>query len=465
MNKNFFVVVILALLVFGGVFALESCKSNNTDTITPTSATVSALTCGSTTFSGTAVSGTAYTGTATVPYTGGNSVAYSAGSAIASSGVTGLNATLQAGTLASGAGNLTYAISGTPSGSGTATFALSFGGQSCTLSLPVSASTTTPGSNTLTGTGSVSAVVAAANAFLATLSTTQQTAVQLSLTKANAIRWSNLPGGISIRNGLEFSTLSATQLAAAKVVIQAASGTTANEGYAEFIQINSADDVLATTYSAGSAYSSGEYIIAFLGTPSNTGTWMLQFGGHHYAQNITFSNGAVVSGTPSHQGVEPKEWTSGTTTFAPLNQERDAMVAMLASLSTAQLASAKLSTTFSDVLLGPNKDGQFPATKQGLAVSGLTAAQKALVLAAIQPWVYDLDDATAKALMTIYQQELDQTYIAYSNNPTMTTNTDYARVDGPSVWVEFVCQTGAVIRNQIHYHTIFRDHTRDYNGL
>lgn len=449
-----------------GLATIESCKKDTDTVVTPSTATLTALTCASATFSASAVSGTAYTGTVTVPYTGGNGVAYAAGTGLASTGVTGLNATLQAGTLTTGTGTLTYAISGTPSGSGTAGFALSFGGQTCTLSLPVSASTTTPGSNTsLTGTGSVTAIVAAANAFLATLSTAQQTTVQLALTKANAIRWSNLPGGVSIRNGIEFSTLSATQLAAAKVVIQAASGTMANEGYAEFTQINAADDVLATTYSGGSGYSSGKYIIAFLGTPSNTGTWMLQFGGHHYAQNITFSNGVVVSGTPSHQGIEPKEWTSGTTTFAPLNQERDAMVAMLASLSAAQLASAKLSTTFSDVLLGPNKDGQFPATKQGLAVGGLTAAQKALVLAAIQPWVYDLDDVTAKALLTIYQQELDQTYIAYSNNPTMTVNTDYARIDGPSVWIEFVCQSGAVIRNQIHYHTIFRDHTRDYNGL
>ncbi len=310
---------LLLLVGLSGTLVFEACKKDTTAVVNPvSSATVTALTCGSATFSTTATSGSAYTGTVTVPYTGGNSVAYTAGSAIASSGVTGLNATLQAGTLASGAGNLTYAISGTPSGSGTASFALSFGGQACSLSLPVSASTTGTGSTTsATGTGSASAVVAAANAFLATLTDAQKTTVQLSLTKANAIKWSNLPGGVSIRNGLEFSTLSAPQLTAAKAVIQAASGTTANEGYSEFTQINAADDVLATTYSGGSGYSSGEYIIAFLGTPSATGTWMLQFGGHHYAQNVTFSNGSVVSGTPSHQGVEPKEWTTGTTTFAP----------------------------------------------------------------------------------------------------------------------------------------------------
>jgi hypothetical protein len=192
---------------------------------------------------------------------------------------------------------------------------------------------------------------------------------------------------------------------------------------------------------------------------------MLQFGGHHYAQNITFSNGAMVSATPLHQGVEPRSWTTSGTTYAPLNQEHDAMIAMLASLSTAQLATAKLTTTFGDVLLGPGKDGQFPATKLGLAVSTLTDAQKQLVLAAIRPWTQDVGDAFGAALLAIYTNELNSTYISYSGNITMATNADYARIDGPSVWIEFACQSGAVIRSDIHYHTIFRDHTRDYNGL
>jgi hypothetical protein len=49
---------------------------------------------------------------------------------------------------------------------------------------------------------------------------------------------------------------------------------------------------------------------------------------------------------------------------------------MLSSLTAIQLTSAKLSATCSDVLLRPNKDGQFPATKLGIKVSALTTAQK-----------------------------------------------------------------------------------------
>ena len=103
----------------------------------PTLPTVTALACGSGSFSATATVGIAYTATGTVPYNGGNGIAYSAGAAIASTGVTGLTATLIPGTLASGTGNLSYAVTGTPSAVGTANFAISFGGQSCTLSLTV----------------------------------------------------------------------------------------------------------------------------------------------------------------------------------------------------------------------------------------------------------------------------------------------------------------------------------------
>jgi formylglycine-generating enzyme required for sulfatase activity len=71
-----------------------------------------------------------------VPYTGGNGGIYTAQS-VNSTGVTGLTATLSAGTLASGSGNLSYTISGTPSGPGIASFALNIAGQSCTLIRPV----------------------------------------------------------------------------------------------------------------------------------------------------------------------------------------------------------------------------------------------------------------------------------------------------------------------------------------
>ena len=120
-------------------FALSFGVSSCTLSKTVNGATITGLTCGSATFNPTAMtSNTAYSGTMTVPYTGGNGAPYPAGAGIGSTGVAGLTATLQAGTLAVGNGNLTYTVSGTPTSTGNAVFALSFGGQSCSVTKAVS---------------------------------------------------------------------------------------------------------------------------------------------------------------------------------------------------------------------------------------------------------------------------------------------------------------------------------------
>ncbi|WP_218149095.1 DUF3500 domain-containing protein [Chitinophaga sp. YR573] len=330
--------------------------------------------------------------------------------------------------------------------------------------------TTTTTTDTTTSTSDCSSaantpakVVCLAEAFEATLTSTQLSTLVVDFSQTNAVKWSNLPCGSSCRNGLQMANLTTAQVTAALAVVAAATGTVTDEGYSEIKQIMAADDVLNAT-AGGTTYSSGIYFIAFLGTPSTTGTWMLQFGGHHLAVNITYKAGAVIGATPRFEGIEPKSWVTSGTTYAPLAGEQAGMLAMLSSLSTSQLASAKLSATFSDVLLGPNEDGQFPSSKQGLAVSSLTSAQQLLVLAAMKPWVEDVDDSTAATLLATYKNELSSTYIAYSGNATLATNADYVRIDGPSVWIEFVCQTGVVYPSQIHYHSIWRDHTRDYGN-
>jgi hypothetical protein len=307
----------------------------------------------------------------------------------------------------------------------------------------------------------VSDVVTAANAFVSTLSTSQQSQVLLSLTKANATAWSNLPCGSSCRVGIQLGTLGSAQLTAAKAVLKAAAGTATGTGYDQISQILAADDVLGQ--SAG-GYGSGNYYLAFLGAPSTTGTWQLHFGGHHLAVNLTYKAGQVTGASPYFVGVEPSSWTANGTTYAPLNGQRNGLLSMLNGLSSSQLAQAKLSQSFGDVLLGPGKDGQFPTAKAGLPVSGLSSAQQQLVLAAIAPWVKVVDDSTSSALLAAYESELAGTYIAYSGNATLGSQGDYVRIDGPGVWIEFVCQNGVIYRNQVHYHTIYRDHTRDYGG-
>jgi Fibrobacter succinogenes major domain (Fib_succ_major) len=102
------------------------------------SAVVSTLSCGTASITGSLTSGTAASGVSTsVPYTGGNGGTYSS-QVIPSTSVTGLTASIAAGSLNTGAGALVYTISGTPASSGTASFVISIGGQTCTLNITVS---------------------------------------------------------------------------------------------------------------------------------------------------------------------------------------------------------------------------------------------------------------------------------------------------------------------------------------
>ncbi len=360
-----------------------------------------------------------------------------------------------------------------PTGATTGKIAVTVNSSSTTATSTSDFTVTTTTSDCSSVTG-VEKIVCLANNFLATLTSTQKSSVVVTLNLTNAKRWSNLPCALQCRNGLLFSTLTTAQQTAALALIQAASGTATNNGYEEFQTVRAADDYLGTMQSG---YSAGNYVVAFLGTPSTTGKWMLQFGGHHYAQNITYDNGQVTSITPMHEAVEPNgSFTVNSTTYsAPLSSELTAVREMLASFSSSELSSAKLSSTFSDCLMVPGSTtNTFPSTKQGIQVGTLSSSAQAKVLAVIAEWVNDVDPTTAASYLTTYQNELASTYVTYTSNTNgtsgnassfFTANSDYVRVDGPSVWIEFVCQSGVVVSGQIHYHTVFRDHVRDYIGL
>lgn len=96
------------------------------------------LDCSSGSLTGTFTAGVMANGTKVINYTNATGQPY-ATIAAASSGVSGLTASAQGGTLANGSGNISLSISGNPSSSGTASFTINIAGQSCSFSVNVSA--------------------------------------------------------------------------------------------------------------------------------------------------------------------------------------------------------------------------------------------------------------------------------------------------------------------------------------
>lgn len=420
------------------------------------SASITGLDCSTATFSSIATVNTAYSGTVSVAYTGGNSTTYAAGTSIASTGVTGLTATLQAGTLSSTSGNLVFTITGTASAVGTASFPISFGGQTCSIALNVTSAST----NNCNGQTGFSKLLCLCDAFKSTLSSTQLASAQLAYTYSNIKTWSNLPASMSPRIGIPFSSLNATQLAAAKAIVQQMSGTTDNEGWSEVQQLWLADDYLSAN-GGGSAYGSGNYYLAFFGTPSSTGQFEIMMTGHHKTVANTYKDGVLIAATPHFAATEPLSWTASGINYGPLNQEQAAFTAIINSLTTTQYSSAHTSSTFSDLLLVPSANWAFPTTSSGLKCSNLSTTQKDLVSAAIRTYVNDIDDSNAATIMSSYIADLDNTYILHSGTNAMNTRNDYFRIDGPKVWIEFSVQNGIVLSG-VHYHSVWRDRISDY---
>lgn len=322
-------------------------------------------------------------------------------------------------------------------------------------------------------------IVDLATTYINTLSTAQQTATVVTNNVVNVEKWSNLPappsgtvGTDSRRNGVAYSTLSSTQQTAWNNVVTAVLKTTdSSAGLDQFNNIRAADTALRTNYN-NSGYSGDYQYLGFVGTPSKTGSWVLQLGGHHNAHNFYFIGAALQTTVPYHLGVEPTSFTLNGVAYTPLASQKTAVTNLLASLTATQLPSAKITGTFNDVLLGAGQDARanFPTdpTKRGILVSNLTTAQQALVRTAIDAWVGK--SPLAAPLETLYYSELSSTYVAYAGNSgapntVFTAQGDYIRIDGPHVWIEFVCQNGVVVSNQIHYHTIFRDRVNDYNAV
>lgn len=298
-------------------------------------------------------------------------------------------------------------------------------------------------------------IYAATKDFLATLTPAQVSKAKLPLTKESAAKWSNLPGGARIRNGVQFSDLSEPQLNAALKLARVALGPA---GFERFQSIRAADGVLEKL--RPDSYSPNQYIVAILGEPSMTKPWMIQLGGHHIAANIAIKGESGWS-SPYFLGLEPEMFESNGKALAPLSNVRAAITRIAKSLTPEQVTKATLKESFGDVVVGPGQDGKFPA-RQGVSVSELSPEAVGWVKKAISAYIGD--SPFADFYQKRYFAELAETKVAIAGTTAQSKPGDYVRIDGPSVWIEFICQPGANFPEKVHFHSVWRDRQLDYGG-
>jgi hypothetical protein len=326
--------------------------------------------------------------------------------------------------------------------------------------------------------GDVRAVVAAATSLVKVLSAAENAALQRPLERASAIRWSNLPIGITPRTGLRIGDLDAAKSAAAHKLAEAALSAC---GLTLFDEVRLADDVLIPLDTRKIGWGGGNYYFTILGTPSERQPWMLQIGGHHLAYNFTF-NAAREGATPLFFGTEPIRFTVSGVEHAPLAAQSTAMSNLARAL--AAHAPAKLSGTFTDVVKGVvvvDVPGQMPtggtdtgfpqqypsgAVDRGILYNALPAAEQTLVRTALESYASLPGDAITRTLVAAYEapEALAQTYVGYSGAVDLSAKGSYVRIDGPRIWMEFVVQPAVAIKTDLHYHALWRDKQSDYGG-
>ena len=306
-------------------------------------------------------------------------------------------------------------------------------------------------------------VVAAANAFLATLTQPQRAAGTFAFNSPQRTNWSNLPSGIFRRNGLRLGDLTAPQRAAALAVVAAALST---DGYHKVMEIINGDEVLKTEGGGatggrqgrgGVRFGRDEYYIALLGAPSLTTPWRVQFGGHHLAINVTIAGGQSVM-TPSLPAAQPARYVLNGETVRPLGHENDKAFALVNALDANERRQAILNYRVDDLVLGPGEDGR-TIMPEGLRATAMTPAQQNMLFDLAHEWVGILNAPAANAKMAELRANVSQTWFAWSG-PTTNGSPAYFRIQGPTVVIEYAPQQGDVM----HVHTIYRDPTNDYGS-
>ena len=299
-------------------------------------------------------------------------------------------------------------------------------------------------------------VVRAADSFVATLTAEQRQKVVYAFDDApQRARWSNFPTGVVARGGISLKQMSAAQQEAA---FRLMATVLSPMGLQKVNEIRQADDDFKANgskrgpgggcprpqgpppggqggpggppfqfgglgpgrpggrSSGGDVFGSDLYFISFLGTPSTTAPWMLQFGGHHLALNITIAGDKGVL-TPTLTGAQPAKFTLKGKTVRPVGRESDKALALLQSLDAQQRSKAVLSYQVGDLVLGPGEDGK-KIPPEGLKVSGMNPKQQALLLDLIAEWAGIINERSATARMAEIKADLNDTWFAWSGPTT-----------------------------------------------
>jgi hypothetical protein len=298
---------------------------------------------------------------------------------------------------------------------------------------------------------------AAANQFLASLTTEQRAKATIKFDDPNRFDWHYIPRP-GARKGLPLKEMTAAQRQAAQKLL----GTTLSaKGVKQSNQIM--NDLELVLRGDGPNPNMGRdpelYYFTVFGTPGDKAAWGWRVEGHHLSQNFTIANGTLASWTPDFYGANPAEVMEGSRKgLRVLATEEDRAFSLLHALDSEQKQAAVLQDTVPSDMITTNARRVNPLTPDGLPASRMTQAQQKLLREVLNEYTSRMvDEIASERTRRINAAGFDKVTFVWIGADALH-EPHYYRVQGPTFLIEFDNVQG----NGNHIHSVWRDFNGDF---
>ena len=307
-------------------------------------------------------------------------------------------------------------------------------------------------------------MVAAAEAFVGTLSGEQKAKAVFPFDSKERFNWNFVPLQDKEKNptrkGLPLEQMSAEQKKAALALVRAG---TSEQGGATAVAVMSLEAILRDQEKKGAMVRNPEwYFFTVFGTPSKTGAWGWRVEGHHLSLNFTMEGTQVVAATPNFYGANPAVLQTGPNKgkriLAPTEQ---LAIDLFKSLDDEQRKVAYRKEPFPE----PEQKSVKPnvGAPVGLAAAKMTEKQREMLKKLIHSYTDRMPpDVAEMELKQVKAGGLDKVHFAFTGETEPGKGRTY-RVQGPHFVIEFLnMQADAAGNPANHIHSAWRRIVGDF---
>jgi hypothetical protein len=341
-----------------------------------------------------------------------------------------------------------------------------------------------------------SAMVTAANAFLASLTPEQRALVEFPLDSDERTRWNFIPDEAFPRNGIQMKALTPAQRRLAHDLLKTGlspRGYTTYNGIMELEAVlkvveeaeraarrgSPAPGAAPAPTAAGGARAGGgrggpagpgaqgfnrdplHHHLSIFGTPGPDTVWGWRLEGHHVSLHFTVVRGRLVRAAPTFAGTNPAEVKDGKQKgLRVLGEQEDAARAFLKSLAPDQQKAAIVNASAPNDIVTGNRVKIDPLAPAGIQSKALDPEHRLQLMNVVKSFSGLMnDEIAAERVGRIYSAGVDNVWFAWAGG-TERGEKHYFRIQGPTFLIEF----DNTQNDGNHVHSVWRDFNGDFGA-